>query len=241
MLGEQTLRSAWKLLQHKRAPQWGLVLATLIGVVLGAAGGITINNNVATQNQNGASPAPTLTATVTATATATVTATETVTTTITTGPPPTNGPADTGRVSLSTLCHAPNATLSSAFSSDGCLPDGVYAAVVGSIDFPYDMKFPANIDQETGLSFPSTTCNSVDLDFAISPDDRFPGMSIMMMVVQQNTKLQSVSISYSTKRHLHAILDGGPWAIAAKSSERVTGEVTVLASGIAHCKSADGS
>jgi len=59
MLGEQMLRSAWKLLQHKRAPNWALALATLVAAIFG---GITINNNVPGQN---ASPAPTSTVTAT--------------------------------------------------------------------------------------------------------------------------------------------------------------------------------
>jgi hypothetical protein len=238
MPSEQNLQPAWKLLLHKRAPQWVIAVTGVIGLIAGAAGGITINNNFIAQPQPGPSQTPTPTPAPTATVTETVTTTATVTTTVTVASPtPTPSAANTEKVWIATLCNAPNATVDSI---TGC-SHGAHSTVIGSTDFPWDVTFGASYEATTGLNFTSTTCKTVDLEFAIHTTYRYPGLAVTMTVVQQNARPQPVTFTKGSIAKLHANLNGGPWALTAKTSVQVGGEIGVLTAGTAQCETSDGS
>lgn len=99
---------------------------------------------------------------------------------------------------------------------------------------------PASDDDPPLLSFPSTTCRSLSLRFAIQPGYGIPSeLRVTVSIVSRGSR--SVTIAPNQLGTLNITLSGGPFEIDASANLPMGGGWTLLMDGSASCSTNSGS
>jgi hypothetical protein len=212
------------------------ILAAIIGPLLTAT--LQPRNTTASAGSsptiNGSSPPVTLPTTSSSSMTASISPVPTSPSATPQSPQP-----QYNSVSFNVLCSSQNATQS---DFQDCSDE--QAAKIGQnlYDFStwapaYD---PASDNDPPLLSFPSTTCRSLSLRFAIQPSQYNPSnLRVTVSVVSQGSR--SVTIAPNQLGKLNVTLSGGPFEIDASASLPMGGGWTLLMDGSASCSTNSGS
>jgi hypothetical protein len=157
--------------------------------------------------------------------------------------PPASTPSLTyQRVSFLTLCNAPGVN-THFFGCGQPIVDQVGDHVEN-----WDAQANANIQSQTEMTFPQTSCRSLILHFGFNGKLDYgpangvapPGLQITVTVAQSGSPPKSDSVKTDEVGSLHVKLSGGPWDISTMANQPNSGAWNIYLSGYASCTNASG-